>query len=76
VAATVLSGQVYTYLSLRRPVLPRVMATAPQFPRLSRGDGVLGCDGWTVRTADGSPSAHYEHTILLARAKPILLTAA
>jgi methionyl aminopeptidase len=40
------------------------------------GDAVLGSDGWTVRTADGSPSAHYEHTIVITREKPILLTAA
>jgi len=22
-------------------------------------------DGWTVKTQDGSPAAHYEHTILI-----------
>ena len=26
-------------------------------------------DGWTVRTADGMPSAHFEHTVLLRRRK-------
>lgn len=24
-----------------------------------------GNDGWTIRTADGSPSAHFEHTVLV-----------
>jgi methionyl aminopeptidase len=33
-------------------------------------------DGWTVRTLDGSPSAHYEHTIVITQGRPILLTAA
>lgn len=33
-------------------------------------------DGWTVRTADGSLSAHYEHTIVITKHEPILLTAA
>jgi methionyl aminopeptidase len=33
-------------------------------------------DGWTVRTADGSLAAHYEHTLVITRGKPILLTAA
>jgi len=33
-------------------------------------------DGWTVRTADGSLSAHYEHTIVITRGEPILLTIA
>ena len=33
-------------------------------------------DGWTVRTADGCLSAHYEHTVLIGEGEPILLTAA
>jgi methionyl aminopeptidase len=32
-------------------------------------------DGWTIRTADGSPSAHVEHTIVITKDKPIILTA-
>ena len=36
----------------------------------------LDRDGWTVRTADGSLSAHYEHTIVITKLDPILLTAA
>jgi methionyl aminopeptidase len=36
----------------------------------------LDRDGWTVRTADGSLSAHYEHTIIITKREPILLTAA
>lgn len=35
-----------------------------------------GRDGWTVSTADGSWAAHYEHTLVVMRGKPILLTAA
>ena len=31
-------------------------------------------DGWTVVTADGSLSAHYEHTVALTEDGPILLT--
>ena len=33
-------------------------------------------DGWTVRTADHSLSAHYEHTVVITKREPILLTAA
>jgi methionyl aminopeptidase len=40
------------------------------------GEGVLQRDHWTVRTADGSLSAHYEHTIVITKTAPILLTAA
>lgn len=31
-------------------------------------------DGWTVLTADGSPSAHFEHSILIMNNKPEILT--
>ena len=31
-------------------------------------------DGWTVITADGSLSAHYEHTVAITDGEPILLT--
>ena len=33
-------------------------------------------DGWTIRTADGGLSAHYEHTVVIREGKPVLLTAA
>lgn len=47
-------------------------------PIISSGSGltVEGDDGWTIKTADGSPSAHYEHTIVVTRGSPIVLTAA
>ena len=41
-----------------------------------RGDTVLAKDGWTIRTADRRRSAHYEHTIVITRGAPIILTAA
>lgn len=31
-------------------------------------------DGWTVVTADGKPSAHFEHTILITHGEPEILT--
>ncbi|MBX9743203.1 MAG: type I methionyl aminopeptidase [Chthoniobacterales bacterium] len=41
----------------------------------------LGCsevkilsDGWTVVTADGRPSAHFEHTVLVTEGMPEILT--
>lgn len=33
-------------------------------------------DGWTLRTADGDLSAHYEHTLVITEGRPILLTPA
>ncbi len=40
------------------------------------GEGELAPDRWTIRTADRSLSAHYEHTVVITRGEPILLTAA
>jgi methionyl aminopeptidase len=31
-------------------------------------------DGWTVVTADGQPSAHFEHTVLTTEKGPEILT--
>ena len=47
-------------------------------PIIAAGSGrsILAKDGWTVRTADGRPSAHYEHTLVITEGEPILLTAA
>lgn len=33
-------------------------------------------DGWTIKTADDCLTAHYEHTIVITRGMPILLTGA
>jgi methionyl aminopeptidase len=34
----------------------------------------LDSDGWTVRTSDGSPSAHFEHTVVVRRDAAEILT--
>ncbi len=35
---------------------------------------VVGEDGWTVKTADGKPSAHFEHTIAIVNGNSEILT--
>jgi methionyl aminopeptidase len=35
---------------------------------------VLGPDGWTITTKDGSLSAHFEHTVAVTAAGPRILT--
>jgi len=35
-----------------------------------------GGDGWTILTADGAPSAHAEHTLVVSAGEPLVLTAA
>ena len=39
-----------------------------------RGQARVQPDRWTVVTADGSLSAHYEHTLVVTRGEPILVT--
>ena len=36
----------------------------------------VDADGWTVRTADGSLSAHFEHTVILSKDGPQVTTVA
>ena len=45
-------------------------------PMVNLGTGKVKIldDGWTVVTADGKPSAHFEHTILVTEADPEILT--
>jgi methionyl aminopeptidase len=33
-------------------------------------------DGWTTRTSDGSWAAHHEHTLVITRDRPVVLTSA
>jgi methionyl aminopeptidase len=35
---------------------------------------ITGSDNWTVSTADGKPSAHFEHEIVITKGKPEILT--
>jgi len=47
-------------------------------PMVSAGSPrvVQGADGWTLRTRDGSLSAHHEQTLVITRGNPIVLTGA
>ncbi|HET7206421.1 MAG TPA: type I methionyl aminopeptidase [Terriglobales bacterium] len=46
-------------------------------PIIAAGSGEIFTDqdGWTVRTVDGNRSAHYEHTIVITKGRPLVLTA-
>jgi methionyl aminopeptidase len=39
-----------------------------------RSAALVGSDGWTIRTQDGSLAAHFEHTVAVTAAGPVLLT--
>ena len=45
-------------------------------PMINLGTGAVRLldDGWTVCTADGMPSAHFEHTVLITKEEPEILT--
>jgi methionyl aminopeptidase len=47
-------------------------------PIIAAGSGqvFVDKDGWTVRTVDGKPSAHYEHTLVITKGRPLLVTSA
>jgi methionyl aminopeptidase len=47
-------------------------------PIIAAGDGEMyeDEDGWTIRTRDGSLAAHHEHTLMVTKGAPLLLTAA
>jgi methionyl aminopeptidase len=45
-------------------------------PMVNMGTGAVKIlsDGWTVVTADGKPSAHFEHSVLITKGPPEILT--
>lgn len=45
-------------------------------PMVNRGtyQTTLNRDGWTIRTADGEPSAHFEHTVIVSKDGPLIMT--
>ncbi|MEI6057484.1 MAG: type I methionyl aminopeptidase [bacterium] len=51
-----------------------VIAIEPMF-NLGTKDVTLDADGYTIRTADGSMSAHFEHTVVITKSGAEILTA-
>jgi methionyl aminopeptidase len=61
----------------RGPVLAEGMALAIEPLLVLGGPGTrLLDDGWTVVSEDGSPAAHFEHTVAITAGGPWVLTAA
>ena len=67
--------QVPNYKSGDNPKLKAGMTLAIE-PMVNRGraDVKVLSDNWTVVTADGQPSAHFEHTVLITAGEPEILT--
>jgi methionyl aminopeptidase len=59
----------------RGPLLQKGMTLALE-PMVTAGNWQTkkGSDGWTVRTADGSLAAHFEHTIVITEGEAEVLT--
>jgi methionyl aminopeptidase len=60
----------------RQRLTEGLVLTVEPIIAMGSGEPKDGGDGWTVKTADGSLSAHYEHTIVITDGAPMLLTAA
>jgi methionyl aminopeptidase len=41
---------------------------------MGRKNIIHGKDGWTIKTSDGMPSAHFEHTIAIGKGKADILS--
>lgn len=67
----VAEGQFVEYDLLLRPGMTLAIE-----PMINAGRAAVRWeqDGWTVRTVDGKPSAHFEHTVAVGREGPEILT--
>ena len=50
-----------------------VIAIEPMI-NLGRRNVVMNSDGWTIRTQDGKPSAHFEHTVAVGKSSADILS--
>jgi methionyl aminopeptidase len=66
----------YWVPTMRQPLTEGMVLAVEPIVAERSGRTVEDADGWTVRTADGGFAAHYEHTIVITRGRPLLLTAA
>lgn len=59
----------------RQTLKDGLVLTIEPFLNTGKGKIVTAPDGWTLKTTDGSISAQYEHTIVITKGEPILVTA-
>lgn len=60
----------------RRRLTAGLVLTIEPIVAMGSGEPRDSGDGWAVKTADGSLSAHYEHTVVITDGAPMVLTAA
>jgi len=73
------SPEVPNFIELPRPkrnprLLPGMTLAVEPMVNAGGAEIIVLDDGWTVKTADGSNSAHYENTILITEGEPEILT--
>jgi methionyl aminopeptidase len=61
--------------SLGAPLTAGLVITVEPLVAAGGSEVRMAADGWTVRTADASVSAHVEHTIVVRDGAPLVLTA-
>ncbi len=59
-----------------QPLTEGLVITIEPIVTAGHGRSVQGDDEWTIKTADGSLSAHFEHTVIIAGNRPLIVTAA
>jgi methionyl aminopeptidase len=55
-------------------LVPGMVVAIEPMLNLGGDDTIVDADGYTVKTADGSKSAHFEHTVLITEGEPEILT--
>lgn len=55
-------------------IVPGMVLAIEPIANAGKAGVLVGPDGWTYRTKDGSISAHFEHTILVEKDETIVLT--
>lgn len=58
-----------------QPLTDGLVLTIEPFLTPGVGRIVTAPDGWTLRTPHGEPSCQYEHTVIITKGKPLLVTA-
>ena len=65
----------YPDLTQRALLHPGLVLAVEPIIATGSGRSFVGSDGWTVRTSDHSLAAHYEHTVVITKRTPYLITA-
>ena len=65
----------YPDLTQRALLHPGLVLAVEPIIATGSGCSFVGSDGWTVRTSDHSLAAHYEHTVVITKGAPYLITA-